>query len=134
MAALAALDLVADVDADTRIEASIRLGVALVLVGDREGRTMLKRQPEPPTSGNPIALARAVCSMEPLPGASTTTGLPDRPFRSLAEAALDTLPPSEGAWRTRVLALLGSQLAATDDPGAGKRDGPRGPACRPPAR
>ena len=69
--------------------------------------------------GNPIALARAVCSMAPLPGASTTVAVPDRVFRSLAEAALDTLPPSEGAWRTRVLALLGSQLAATDDPERG---------------
>ena len=69
--------------------------------------------------GDPISLARAICSMAPLPGASTTTGLPDRAFRSLAEAALDTLPPSEGAWRTRVLALLGSQLAATDDPERG---------------
>ena len=71
------------------------------------------------SSRNPLALARALCSMTPLPGASPTTSVPDPVFRSLAETALGWLPPSEATWRIRMLALLGSHLADTDDPEQG---------------
>ena len=118
--ALVSLDLGAEGADDVRLEVSIRLGASLVLVGDPDGRRKLERAARAANeSRNPVALARAVCSMAPLPGASTTVAVPDPVFRSLAETALDTLPPTEAAWRSRVLALLGSQLASTDAPERG---------------
>ena len=118
--ALGSLDLLSDDLDDVRLEASIRLGSSLVLMGDPEGLTMLHAAARAAQSSrNPLALARALCSMTPLPGASPTTSVPDPVFRSLAETALGWLPPSEATWRIRMLALLGSHLADTDDPEQG---------------
>ena len=118
--ALGSLDLLSDDLDDVRLEASIRLGSSLVLMGDPEGLTMLHTAARAAQSSrNPLALARALCSMTPLPGASPTTSVPDPVFRSLAETALGWLPPSEATWRIRMLALLGSHLADTDDPEQG---------------
>jgi DNA-binding CsgD family transcriptional regulator len=53
------------------------------------------------------------------PGGATTIVRADPLFRSLAEAALETLPAREEAWRIRVQAILGVQLLLTDAPARG---------------
>jgi DNA-binding NarL/FixJ family response regulator len=118
--ALDALDLVSDVDEGARLEVSIRLGASLVLTGDAVGRAMLRAAARAARQrGDPVALARAVCAMAPVPGGSTTIVRADREFTSLAGAALGMLPPSEERWRIRVLALLGGHLLLTTEPGLG---------------
>jgi hypothetical protein len=118
--AITALDLVPDVDEGRRLEVLIRLGGALILSGDSDGRTILEMAAQTARRrGDPVALAEAVCAMVLVPGGSTTNVKPDPVFRTLAELALDTLPPTEVAWRIRVQAALGMQLVLTDSPARG---------------
>ncbi len=110
--ALAALDFVPASNDDLRLELSIRLGESLLLIGDEEGATLLRRAAELVRGrGDAVALAQAVCAMVPVPGGSTSVGQVDTSFISYAEAALEMLPMSEAGWRARVQAVLAVQLA-----------------------
>ena len=123
--ALEVLDIVPDPDDGPRLELSIRLGASLVLLGDRRRPAQCCKQ-RPKTR-----IGRAIQSLSPGPSArwrrcregprSNFRG--DRLFRSLAEAALEMLPPSEEAWRIRVLARLGSELWFADEPRPWRGDG-----------
>ena len=118
--AITALDLLPDVDEGRRLEVLIRLGGALVLAGDADGRTTLEAAAQTARRcGDPVALAQAVCAMVRIPGGGTSTPRPDPVFRALAEVALDTLPPTEAAWHVRVRAVLGIQLLLSDAPERG---------------
>ena len=108
--ALEALELVPDPAAGPRLDLSISLGASLVLLADPDGLPTLQAAAQDAhRQGDPVALARAVCSMTPVPGGTTFNLRGDPLFRSLAEAALEMLPPNEEAWRIRVLARLGSE-------------------------
>ena len=108
--ALEVLELVPDPADGARLELSISLGASLVLLADPDGLPTLQAAAQDAhRQGDPVALARAVCSMTPVPGGSTFNLRGDPLFRSLAEAALEMLPPNEEAWRIRVLARLGSE-------------------------
>jgi DNA-binding NarL/FixJ family response regulator len=113
--ALEVLDIAPDADGGARLELGIRLGASLVLLGDSDGLTMLRTAADTALrQGDAVALAQAVCSMAPSPGATTLGPRQDPWFRSVAGAALEMLPPSEESWRIRVLALLGAELWFTD--------------------
>ena len=110
--ALEALDLLADPDEQVRLMITIRLGEGLVLSGDRRGREMLLDAARSARrTGDATSLAEAICALVPIPGMSTTFLHDDVPFRSLAEHALEMLPRADAAWRVRVLAVLGAQIA-----------------------
>jgi hypothetical protein len=118
--ALDALDRAPDAGHTVRLELSIRLGASLVLLGDVTGRAMLRTAAQAALRcRNPIALADAYCSMAWSPGGATAIVRADPLLRSLAEAALETLPAREEAWRIRVQAILGVQLLLTDAPARG---------------
>ena len=133
--ALEVLDIAPGADDDLRLELRIRLGGSLVLLGDVDGLTMLQTAAQSAARrGHPVALAKALCAMAPLPGGSTSNFRGDRLLRSLAEAALGTLPAREETWRIKVLALLGTQLWFADEPEPRRRDGSIRRACRTPTR
>ena len=118
--ALDSLDLAPDAGDAARLELSIRLGASLVLLGDVNGQAMLRTAAQAAhRCRNPLALADAVCSMAWSPGGATTIVRADPLIRSLAEAALETLPARKEAWRIRVQAILGVQLLLTDAPARG---------------
>ena len=124
-------------DDDVRLEASIRLGSSLVLMGDPDGSddAAHRRPSRPNAAGIRLPSPAPSAAMTPLPGASPTTsvtrsGLADRwPKRHSTGCRL-----SEETWRIRMLALLGSHLADTDDPERGAAMVPRGRGRGTPAR
>ena len=119
--ALEALELVDAPDEQLRLLLTIRLGEGLVLSGERRGRDMLLDAARwARRCGDSAALAEAICGIVPVPGGATTIMDHDAPFRALAEHALEVLPQTEAAWRVRVLALLGRQIAqGGNDPRSG---------------
>ena len=85
---------------------------------------------------DPVALARAVCSMVSVPGGSTSPGPADQSVRSLAEAALEVLPASDGGVARPDSSAPRPAALLTDAPDRGTamiacRRGRRPPARRP---
>ena len=106
--ALDALSLVGASDNGRWLDVRVKLGSALVRVGDDDGvTTLVDVAEEAERAGDPVALAAAVCSMAGIPGGGLGTDGPAARFMQLAESALRLLPTSEPGWRIQVQATLG---------------------------